>query len=650
MMATIELTTPSGTDPINRAETLLREIWGHDELRSLQREAVASILDGRDTLLVLPTGGGKSVCYQLPPLVRERPAIVLSPLVSLMKDQVDSLRANGVPAAALHGLLSEDEKRHVLREFVHGRVPVLYLAPERLALGSLLSILAAADPCLIAIDEAHCISQWGHDFRPDYRRLANLRKELPGVPMLACTATATPRVRDDIVQQLRLEDPVRVIGSVDRPNLIFRVRPRTDAVEQVFEVLESHPNEASIIYVQTRAESERIAKKLLDRGIKASCYHAGLPAAKRNKVHEAFQADRLPVVVATVAFGMGIDRSDVRCVIHANMPKSLEHYQQEAGRAGRDGLAAECVLLHAASDAARWQGLIERSAEEAVADGGDRETVARNTRAQLDLLAETSAWCRGLGCRHRAVVEYFGHEWHGADEREGGCGACDACLGEIERLDDATTVARKILSCVARLGTLGQNFGAGHIADIVVGGNTERIRSMRHDELSTFGLLREFTKVQVTDLIGQLVAIGCLDRTGGDRPVLRLAADGIPVLRGDRELELAKPARGRAPREQRELRVSKGRDATDWSGIDRPLFEGLRELRRGMAAERKVPAYVVANDAVLRDLARLRPSTLEAMSSIRGIGRKKLVEQGPQLLAFLDDWCRENGLARDMVD
>ena len=650
MMTTIDLQTPRSADPIDQAETLLREIWGHDGLRTLQREAVASVLDGRDTLLVLPTGGGKSVCYQLPPLVRERPAIVLSPLVSLMKDQVDSLRASGVPAAALHGLLSEAEKRNVLREFVHGRIPVLYLAPERLALGSLLSILAAAEPCLIAIDEAHCISQWGHDFRPDYRRLASLREQLPGVPMLACTATATPRVRDDIVQQLRLENPVRVVGSVDRPNLIFRVRPRTDAVAQVLEVLQSHPNEASIIYVQTRAESERIAKKLLDRGVKAACYHAGLPAAKRSKVHEAFQADRLPVVVATVAFGMGIDRSDVRCVIHANMPKSLEHYQQEAGRAGRDGLAAECVLLHATSDAARWQGLIERSAEEAVAEGGDRETVNRNTRAQLDLLAETSAWCRGLGCRHRAVVEYFGHEWNGADEREGGCGACDACLGEIERLEDATTVARKILSCVARLGTLGQQFGAGHIADIVTGGNTERIRSMRHDELSTFGLLRELTKSQVTDLIGQLVAIGCLDRTGGDRPVLRLAADGIPVLRGDRELELAKPARGRAPREQRELRVAKGRDATDWSGIDRPLFEGLRELRRGMAAERKVPAYVVANDAVLRDLARLRPSTLEAMASIKGIGRKKLVEQGPQLLAFLDDWCRENGLARDMVD
>ena len=645
MTATAPTDAAEGLDPIDRAETFLREIWGHDELRALQREAVTSVLDGRDTLLVLPTGGGKSVCYQLPPLVRDRPAIVLSPLVSLMKDQVDSLRANGVPAAALHGLLSDDEKRDVLREFVHGRIPVLYLAPERLALGSLISILAAAEPCLVAIDEAHCISQWGHDFRPDYRRLASLREQLPGVPMLACTATATPRVRDDIVQQLRLEDPVRVVGSVDRPNLIFRVRPRTNAVEQVMEVLERHPNEASIIYVQTRAESERIAKKLLDRGVRASCYHAGLPAEKRAKVHEAFQADRLPVVVATVAFGMGIDRSDVRCVIHANMPKSLEHYQQEAGRAGRDGLAAECVLLHAASDAARWQSLIERSAEEAVAEGGDRASVDRNTRAQLDLLHETSAWCRGLGCRHRAVVEYFGHDWHGGDEGEGGCGACDACLGEIERLDDATTVARKILSCVARLGTLGQQFGAGHIADIMVGANTERIRSMRHEELSTFGLLRDLTKGQVTDLVGQLVAIGCLERTGGDRPVLGLAAEGIPVLRGDRQIELAKPARGRV---QSTTRASKGRDATDWSGVDKDLFEGLRELRRSMAAERRVPAYVVGTDAVLRDLARRRPSTLEAMSSIRGVGRKKLVEQGPQWLAFLDEWCTENGVARDV--
>ncbi len=631
-------------ESLDRARSLFREHWGHDDLRELQWDAVSATLEGRDALLVLPTGGGKSVCYQLPPLVRDRPAIVLSPLVSLMKDQVDSLRASGIPAAALHGLLSEDEKREVLRDFVHGRVPVLYLAPERLALGPLLEILSAAEPCLIAIDEAHCISQWGHDFRPDYRRLAGLRAKLPGVPLLACTATATPRVRDDIVDQLRLEDPVRVVGSVDRPNLVFRVKPRTDAITQILEVLQRHQGDASIIYVQTRAESERIAKRLVDRGIKAACYHAGLPAAKRASVHEKFQADRLPVVVATVAFGMGIDRSDVRCVIHANMPKSLEHYQQEAGRAGRDGLSAECVLLHAASDAARWQGLIERSAEEAITEGADRTLVDRNTRAQLELLSETSAWCRGLGCRHRAVVEYFGHEWHGADKEPGGCGACDACLGEIERLADATTVARKILSCVARLGTLGQMFGAGHLADILVGGNTERIRSMRHDELSTFGLLKDMTKSQVTDLIGQLTALGCLERTGGDRPVLTLAPEGLPVLRGERELELAKPARGRASRDRR---AAAGRDAADFSGVERSLFEALRTRRRDLAAERAKPAYVIATDAVLRDLARARPSTLETMAGVRGLGRRKLAAYGPSLLEVLDEWESDHGGGRD---
>lgn len=640
-------TTTDLGDDLERAESNLREFWGHEALRPMQRQAVTAVLEGRDTLLVLPTGGGKSVCYQLPPLVRDRPAIVLSPLVSLMKDQVDSLRASGVPAAALHGLLSEEENRQVLRDFVHGRVPVLYLAPERLALGPLLEILSAADPCLIAIDEAHCISQWGHDFRPDYRRLADIRAQMPDVPMLACTATATPRVRDDIVEQLQLADPVRVVGSVDRPNLIFRVKPRTDVISQILDVLKGHPGDASIIYVQTRAETERIAKRLVDRGIQAACYHAGLPATKRAGVHERFQADQLPVVVATVAFGMGIDRSDVRCVIHANMPKSLEHYQQEAGRAGRDGLSAECVLLHAASDAARWQSLIERSAEDAIADGGDPTLVAKNTRAQLDLLAETSAWCRGLGCRHRAVVEYFGHEWNGSDAEEGGCGACDACLGEIERLEDATTVARKILSCVARLGTLGQQFGAGHLADIMVGGNTERIRSMRHDELSTFGLLKDLTKSQVTDLIGQLTALGCLERTGGDRPVLTLATDGVPVLRGEREVELAKPARGRNSRERP---AATGRDAADFSGVDRTLFEELRARRRELAATKAKPAYVIATDAVLRDLARARPSSVESMAGIRGLGRRKLAEFGPSLLEVLDDWDRDHGGGRDRSD
>ena len=633
----------SPSTDVDRASAILREVWGHDELRPLQQRAVSTVLAGRDALLVLPTGGGKSVCYQLPPLVRERPAIVLSPLVSLMKDQVDGLRANGVPAAALHGLVDDSERRSIVRDFVNGRIPLLYLAPERLGLGSLRSILADAGPCLIAIDEAHCISQWGHDFRPDYRRLASIRESVPDVPILACTATATPRVRDDIVEQLRLRDAERIVGSVDRPNLVFRVRSRTDAIAQILEVLGRHRGDASIIYAQTRAETERIAAALRRKGIDAAHYHAGMSPDERSGVHEAFQADRLPVVVATVAFGMGIDRSDVRCVIHATMPKSLEHYQQEAGRAGRDGLVAECVLLHAPADAVRWQGLVERSAGEAVMQGADEDAVAANTQAQLELLRETVAWCRGIGCRHRALVEYFGHEWSGADDRPGGCGACDACLGEIALLDDATTVARKIVSCVARLANLDQRFGAGHIAEILTGSRSRRILEFRHDELSVHGLLPNLAKNQVVDLVGQLIGQDVLARSPGDRPVVLLGPEAGSVLRGDREVALVTPV----PPTGRSRTPAAGRDAADFEGVDRDLFEALRARRRELAEARAKPAYVIATDAVLRDLARRRPSDLEAMASIRGLGRRKIADHGPALLAVLDDWERDHGGGRD---
>ena len=633
----------SPSTDVDRASAILREVWGHDELRPLQQRAVSTVLAGRDALLVLPTGGGKSVCYQLPPLVRERPAIVLSPLVSLMKDQVDGLRANGVPAAALHGLVDDSERRSIVRDFVNGRIPLLYLAPERLGLGSLRSILADAGPCLIAIDEAHCISQWGHDFRPDYRRLASIRESVPDVPILACTATATPRVRDDIVEQLRLRDAERIVGSVDRPNLVFRVRSRTDAIAQILEVLGRHRGDASIIYAQTRAETERIAAALRRKGIDAAHYHAGMSPDERSGVHEAFQADRLPVVVATVAFGMGIDRSDVRCVIHATMPKSLEHYQQEAGRAGRDGLVAECVLLHAPADAVRWQGLVERSAGEAVMQGADEDAVAANTQAQLELLRETVAWCRGIGCRHRALVEYFGHEWSGADDRPGGCGACDACLGEIALLDDATTVARKIVSCVARLANLDQRFGAGHIAEILTGSRSRRILEFRHDELSVHGLLPNLAKNQVVDLVGQLIGQDVLARSPGDRPVVLLGPEAVSVLRGDREVALVTPV----PPTGRSRTPAAGRDAADFEGVDRDLFEALRARRRELAEARAKPAYVIATDAVLRDLARRRPSDLEAMASLRGLGRRKIADHGPALLAVLDDWERDHGGGRD---
>ena len=641
---------PASTDidsdaSLTRARSLFTEYWGHEDLRPLQQEAVSAVLGGRDTLLVLPTGGGKSVCYQLPALVRDRPVVVLSPLVSLMKDQVDGLRASGIRAAALHGLLSDEERRETVRDFVGGGLSLLYLAPERLALGSLRSILGDAEPCLIAIDEAHCISQWGHDFRPDYRRLADIREQMPEIPILACTATATPRVREDIVTQLRLDDPVRVVGSIDRPNLVFRVLPRSDATAQIVEVLRRHEGDACIVYAQTRAETERIASALRSRGFDAAHYHAGMTGEERSSVHEAFQADRLPVVVATVAFGMGIDRSDVRCVVHATMPKSLEHYQQEAGRAGRDGLAAECVLLHAASDVVRWQGLVERSAEEAIIQGGDEDVVMRNAAAQLDLLQETTAWCRSTRCRHRALVEYFGHEWVESEDASG-CGACDVCLGEVDLLEDPGTIARKIVSCVARLANLDQRFGAGHVADVLVGSRSQRVLELRHDELSTHGILKEFARAQVVDLIGQLVALDVLARTPGDRPVVMPGPDARAVLRSELEVELVRPA----PVRESRRRSSSGRDATDFEGVERPLFEALRARRRELAAERAKPAYVIATDAVLRDLARVRPSTVETMASIRGFGRRKLAEFGPALLEVLDAWESDHGGGRDRLD
>ena len=630
---------------LTRARNLFSEYWGHEDLRPLQREAVSATLQGRDTLLVLPTGGGKSVCYQLPALVQERPVVVLSPLVSLMKDQVDGLRASGIAAAALHGLLNEQERRKVVRDFVGGELSLLYLAPERLALGSLRSILGDAAPCLIAIDEAHCISQWGHDFRPDYRRLADIREQMPEIPILACTATATPRVREDIVTQLRLDDPVRVVGSIDRPNLVFRVRPRSDATSQIVEVLRRHEGDACIVYAQTRAETERIASALRNRGFQAAHYHAGMTGDDRSSVHEAFQADRLPVVVATVAFGMGIDRSDVRCVVHATMPKSLEHYQQEAGRAGRDGLAAECVLLHAASDVVRWQGLVERSAEEAILSGGDEDVVMRNANAQLELLHETTAWCRATECRHRALVEYFGHDWEEDQASSAGCGACDVCLGEVDLLEDPGTIARKIVSCVARLANLDQRFGAGHVADILVGSRSQRVLELRHDELSTHGLLKEFAKAQVVDLIGQLVARNVLARTPGDRPVVMPGPDARALLRSELEIVLVRPA----PVREAKRKASTGRDAADFEGVERPLFEALRARRRELAAERAKPAYVIATDAVLRDLARVRPSSVESMASIRGLGRRKLAEFGPALLEVLDAWDSDHGGGRDRL-
>ncbi len=640
-----EMDTPSTETTVDWAGSFTEEIvsgvlkdsWGHDQLRPLQAHAVNAILHDRDVLLVLPTGGGKSICYQLPALLTGRPAVVLSPLVSLMKDQVDALRANGISASALHGLMDQDERRETIKEYLRGEISVLYLAPERLAFGSLIDTIRAADPCLLAIDEAHCISQWGHDFRPDYRKLEALRESLPGVPVIACTATATPRVQRDVVEQLQLHDPVKLVGSVDRPNLVFRMKSRTKALDQIHEVLSRHTHEASIVYTLSRNDAERISTGLQKRGVDAAHYHAGMTGKQRLKVHDRFRRDRLSVVVATVAFGMGIDRGDVRCVIHATMPKSLEHYQQEAGRAGRDGLDAECVLLHSSGDAVRWQRLLERSAQEAVEQGANVRQIELSMVAQREQLQHMARICRGATCRHRAITQYFDEEENTDPKPTTSCGACDVCLGEIEILENSTTVAQMILSCVARVD---QRFGAGHVAEVLSGGQSERIKCLRHDQLSTWGLLKEYDKTTVTELIEQCIAQGILKRSPGDRPVVQLSEISVDVLRGESTAELVKPNKRRSGK-------VRGAD-TGFSEGDQALFEALRVFRRDLAEQRGVPAYVIASDAVIRALVSNRPSTLDGISAIRGVGRKKLEQIGPPMLGFLDDYCSLHGMPRDV--
>lgn len=602
----------------------VRRYWGFDALRPLQREAIAAGIARRDALVVLPTGGGKSLGYQVPPAVTGRTDVVVSPLIALMKDQVDGLRACGYPAAALHSAMDPDEVRETEYGLTEDRYRLVFVAPERVLAPRFLAWLGRAAVRDFAIDEAHCISHWGHDFRPEYRQLAELKTRVAGACVRAFTATATERVRMDIAAQLRLEDPLLLVGTFDRPNLTYRVVSRVDTQAQVLEVLRRHRDQAAIVYCLSRRDTEQLAAGLLRHGVKAACYHAGLDAAARRRTQEAFAQERLDVVVATVAFGMGIDRSDVRCVMHAALPKSIEHYQQETGRAGRDGLEAECVLLYSPADVIRLEHLIERSAAEA----GAPEDVVTASRA---LLREMHRLAGGIACRHRALSEYFGQPYP-----QNRCDACDVCLGEIEGLTDATVTAQKILSCVARAG---ERFGVTHIVDILVGATTERVRQWRHETLSTYGLLADQSRQAVTAMVHQLIDQRVLERTGSDRPVLKLNTASWEVMRGQRPVSLRQP---------RQAPVAEPRFATDsWEGVDRALFEHLRQLRRALASSRGVPPFLIFGDATLRELARRRPGSSAAFAGVRGVGQKKLEDLGPTFLAEIRAYCAAHDLALD---
>ena len=602
----------------------VRRYWGYSELRPLQEQAIKAGLEHRDSLVVMPTGGGKSLCYQVPAELAQRTDIVVSPLISLMKDQVDGLRECGYPAAALHSGMSPEAVAKAEQQISAGRCRLVFVAPERLLTSRFMEFIERINVRAFAIDEAHCISHWGHDFRPEYRQLADLKKRFPGASVHAYTATATERVRADIAAQLRLNHPVVLVGIFDRPNLVYRVVPRTDARAQTLEVLRRHKGQAAIVYCISRRDTESMAAFLQANHLRAAYYHAGMEADERRRAQDAFAAESIDVVAATVAFGMGIDRSDVRCVIHAAMPKSIEHYQQETGRAGRDGLEAECVLLYSAADVLRWESLIEKSALDAKEPGAV-------VGAARELLEHMRHLCSGLHCRHRKLSEYFGQAY-----AKPTCEACDVCLNEVEGLEDATVTAQKILSCVARAG---ERFGAEHIVDVLLGANTERIRRWRHEELSTYALMKGMPRPNLTNMLYQLIDNGLLERSADERPVLRLNDAAREVLRGNRAVQLLQP----------KAKVKKARiDEKSWESVDSGLFETLRNLRRQLAAERGVPAYVLFNDATLREMARVRPGTPHALLDIRGIGERKLADLGERFLKVISDYCRENRLALDV--
>ncbi len=600
-------------------EEVLRKYWGFDGFLPLQKEAMACVCSGRDSIVVLPTGGGKSLCFQAPAMVLPGLTLVVSPLLSLMKDQVDSLLENGIPAAHLDSTISNAEKVKLYRRLRARELRLLYVSPERLVMEGFLDFLKAGGVSSVAVDEAHCVSMWGHDFRPEYRQLNILREELPGVPIGAYTATATAHVRHDIAEQLRLDHPEVFVGRFDRPNLLYRVRRRTQSSRQINEVLERHRGESGIIYCIRRADVDEMAADLAGRGYRVAPYHAGMTDEDRKKSQNAFIEEEVDIIVATVAFGMGIDKSNVRFVIHAEMPKSLEHYQQESGRAGRDGLEAECFLFYSGADYLTWKRILEGSEPKAY-------------EVALDKLGQTYRYCGGVACRHRAIMHYFGQ-----DLVQDNCRACDICLSEVEGVPDALVVAQKILSSVMRQG---ERFGADYTAGVLIGSREDRILANRHDQLSTYGILGEETKSAVRDWIEQLADQECIERYG-EYGVLKLTDKGRRVLKGKEQPLLLEPAKKKAVPKPAPMEDS-------WEGVDRGLFEELRQLRRTLAHERAMPAYIVFGDAALRDMARKRPSTPSTLMRVFGVGEKKLEQYGEEMLTAIRQYCHAHSLEMDL--
>lgn len=596
----------------------LGKYWGYDGFLPLQKRAMECISRRQDSIVVLPTGGGKSLCFQAPAVTMPGLAVVVSPLISLMKDQVDALTECGVSAMRIDSSMSVSERDIVIGRINEQTLKLLYLSPERFLSDGFVDFLKKTKLSFIAVDEAHCVSMWGHDFRPEYRQLGSLKKIFPDITIGAYTATATEHVRNDIAEQLRLKNPQMLIGSFDRPNLVYKVRPRKTILKQVCAVLDCHKGESGIIYCIRRKDVDFMCAQLATKGYIVAPYHAGMTDEDRKKNQEQFINEKVDAIVATIAFGMGIDKSNVRYVIHTGMPKSLEHYQQESGRAGRDGLEAECCLFYSGGDYGTWKSLMSDMPPEA-------------HKIALTKLSGMYNYCTGGVCRHKAILRYFGQ-----DLDKDNCCACDICLGELGCIDDGLVTAQKILSCIVRLE---QRFGGNYTALVLTGSEEKRIIENNHDKLSTYGLLRAHSRHIVHDWIEQLVGQDYIEKTG-EYNVLNVTEKGWDVLKGKETPRLLKPAR-------KKVKVSSV--AVDsWDGVDKGLFEALRKLRSTIAGKRGVPAYIVFGDASLRDMARRRPSTLEGFLEVKGVGEEKCRQYGQTVLAVIKDYCSANSLEMDV--
>ena len=595
---------------------VLEQRFGHESFLPLQEDVIRNVLARRDSLVLMPTGGGKSICYQLPAVLLDGVALVVSPLIALMKDQVDALKSKGVRAAFINSTMTQAEVSRVQMDAYHGRLDILYVAPERLVMPQFIDFLHAVEPSLIAIDEAHCISEWGHDFRPDYRNLQALRDQFPNTPVIALTATATERVREDILHQLRMPKAERFVSSFNRPNLTYRVTPKRRSLEQLDAMLRKLGDGSAIVYCFSRKDTEDVASRLSGNGFRALPYHAGLEDGVRRQTQERFISGEIPIIVATIAFGMGVDKPNIRLVVHYNLPKTIEGYFQETGRAGRDRQPSECVLFFTLADKMKQDYFIDQ-----IESAPERD-------AAKERLAKMVEYGAGRTCRRKFLLAYFGEQL-----AQDNCGACDHCLAReapspVGSAYDGTVTAQKVLSAIIRTG---ERFGVSYVVDVLRGSRAKRVLELGHDRLSVHGIARDTSKDELIDIADQLIERGLVARATGEFPTLSVTPDGRALLKSRETIELFRRTESRSS--------EKGGP----QGHDAALFEKLRQLRTDIAGSLGVPAYVVFGDATLRHMASSLPRSRDSLLDVRGVGAAKADQFGDRFLAAIAEHVAETG-------